>query len=132
MSSAAFDLARTSEADSPPEARGVARDEVRMLVASPDRLDHRRVRDIPAVLHPGDLLVVNISATLPAAVPLLDDDRFLHVSTELDDGDWVVEVRRGDNSGPSRTTRGATLHVPGGSTSGSGRRTREARPGSGA
>ena len=37
-----------------------------MLVAAPDRLAHRRVLDLPDVLHPGDLLVVNTSATLPA------------------------------------------------------------------
>ncbi len=85
-----------------------------MLVACPDRLEHRRVRDLPAALHPGDLLVVNTSATLPAAVDLLDDDRFLHVSTQLDDGDWVVEVRRADNAGPSTTTTGALLRLPGG------------------
>jgi S-adenosylmethionine:tRNA ribosyltransferase-isomerase len=114
MSSPAFDLPTSREADSPPESRGLARDEVRMLVASPDRLRHRQVRDLPAALHPGDLLVVNTSATLPAAVDLLDDDRFLHVSTQLDDGDWVVELRRADNSGPSTGTTGAVLRLPGG------------------
>ena len=114
MTSLAFDLPAAGEADSPPESRGLARDEVRMLVAAPGRLEHRRVRDLPAALHPGDLLVVNTSATLPAAVDLLDDDRFLHVSTQLDDGDWVVEVRRADNTGPSATTTGALLRLPGG------------------
>ena len=114
MTSLAFDLPASGEADSPPESRGLARDEVRMLVAAPGRLEHRRVRDLPEALHPGDLLVVNTSATLPAAVDLLDDDRFLHVSTQLDDGDWVVEVRRADNTGPSTTTTGALLRLPGG------------------
>jgi S-adenosylmethionine:tRNA ribosyltransferase-isomerase len=114
MSSLAFDLPASGEADSPPESRGLARDEVRMLVASPARLEHRRVRDLPSTLHPGDLLVINTSATLPAAVDLLDDDRFLHVSTQLDDGDWVVEVRRADNSGPSSSETGAALRLVGG------------------
>jgi S-adenosylmethionine:tRNA ribosyltransferase-isomerase len=113
VSAPAFDLPFDSEAHTPPEARGLARDEVRMLVAAPRRLEHRRVRELPDVLRPGDLLVVNTSATLPAAVDLPDGPT-LHVSTQLDDGDWVVEVRRADNSGPGRTTGGAVLHLPGG------------------
>jgi S-adenosylmethionine:tRNA ribosyltransferase-isomerase len=113
MSALAFDLPDDREAHAPAEARGLARDEVRMLVAGPQLLEHRLVRDLPDVLHPGDLLVVNTSATLPAAVDLPDGPT-LHVSTQLDDGDWVVEVRRADNSGPGRTTDGAVLHLPGG------------------
>ena len=113
MSAPAFDLPFGSEAHTPPEARGLARDEVRMLVAAPRRLEHRQVRDLPDVLHPGDLVVVNTSATLPAAVDLPDGPT-LHVSTQLDDGDWVVEVRRADNLGPGRTTDGVVLHLPGG------------------
>ncbi len=116
MSALAFELPQAGEADSPPEARGLARDEVRMLVATPDCLAHRQVLDLPDVLHPGDVLVVNTSATLPAAVPLVDDDRDMHVSTQLDDGDWVVEVRRADRSGPDTTESGATLRLPGGVT----------------
>jgi S-adenosylmethionine:tRNA ribosyltransferase-isomerase len=115
MSAPAFDLPLESEAGVPPEARGLARDEVRMLVARPDRLAHLQVRDLSSVLRPGDLLVVNTSATLPAAVPVRRADRpLVHVSTQLDDGDWVVEVRRSDRTGPARTTTGETLHLPGG------------------
>ena len=98
MSAAALDAPEPHEAASPPEARGLARDEVRMLVAEPGRLAHRRVCQLPWVLAPGDLLVVNTSATLPAAVRLDGDRRSAHVSTQLDDGDWVVEVRRSDGS----------------------------------
>jgi S-adenosylmethionine:tRNA ribosyltransferase-isomerase len=85
-----------------------------MLVAEPGRLTHRRVVDLPSVLRPGDLLVLNTSATLPAAVQLVGDTRSVHVSTQLDDGDWVVEVRRADNGGADRTSPGATLQLPGG------------------
>jgi S-adenosylmethionine:tRNA ribosyltransferase-isomerase len=113
VSAVAFDLPRASEATEPPEARGLGRDEVRMLVARQDAICHHRVHDLPDVLHPGDLLVVNTSATLPAAVPTADR-RLVHVSAELDDGDWVVELRRVDNRGPSRTTGGRTVHLPGG------------------
>jgi len=93
------------EAREPAEARGLARDEVRMLAVGPDRLVHAQVRDLPRLLSPGDLLVVNTSATLPAA---LDAVRApgrrvpLHVGGELDDGRWVVELRRADQGGPTR------------------------------
>jgi S-adenosylmethionine:tRNA ribosyltransferase-isomerase len=101
-------------ASTPPEARGLARDEVRMLVAAPDRLRHRRVLDLPTILLPGDLLVVNTSATLPAAVTLVGGHGrpMVHVSTELDEGDWVVELRRADNTGPARPTAGQVLRLP--------------------
>lgn len=45
------------------------RDAARMLVISrsdPDRLEHRTVRDLPALLNPGDSLVLNRSKVLPA------------------------------------------------------------------
>jgi S-adenosylmethionine:tRNA ribosyltransferase-isomerase len=93
------------EARRPAEARGLARDEVRMLVAAPGRLRHDRVRDLPQALAPGDLLVVNTSATLPAALDAVRADGRrvpLHVGGELDDGRWVVELRLRDQSGPAR------------------------------
>jgi S-adenosylmethionine:tRNA ribosyltransferase-isomerase len=83
-----------------------------MLVARRDGLQHRRVLDLPAALHPGDLLVLNTSATLPAAVPLADG-RLVHVSTQLDDGDWVVEVRAAGAGGPTMTQGGLALLLPG-------------------
>src|ERR671910_879062 len=67
---AAFELPPALEAHEPPEARGLARDEVRLLVAtrSDGRLTHARFRDLPDHLGAGDLLVVNTSATVRAAV----------------------------------------------------------------
>ncbi|MDP1847042.1 MAG: S-adenosylmethionine:tRNA ribosyltransferase-isomerase, partial [Solirubrobacteraceae bacterium] len=56
------------EAHAPPEARGLARDGVRMLVADGDGLTHAHARDLPAHLAAGDVLVVNTSATVPAAL----------------------------------------------------------------
>jgi S-adenosylmethionine:tRNA ribosyltransferase-isomerase len=80
----AFDLPAALEATAPPERRGLRRDEVRMLVAHRDtgELRHARVCDLPDVLAPGDLLVVNTSATLPAA---LDGRRRGGVPVGLDD-----------------------------------------------
>ncbi len=94
-----FVLPADREATAPPERRGLTRDGVRLLVAEPGRITHRRFADLADHLGPGDLLVVNTSATLPAA---LDARRpgggstVVHVSTTLDDGTWVVEPRRPD------------------------------------
>jgi S-adenosylmethionine:tRNA ribosyltransferase-isomerase len=93
----AFDLPRDLEAHAPPEARGLARDDVRLLVsrgaAAPT---HHRFRDLTSILSPGDLLVINTSGTLPAALDArLPDGTVLelHLSTPLPAGLWVVELR---------------------------------------
>ena len=96
----------------PPEARGLARDEVRLAVATRTGTTHAVARDLPDHLRPGDLLVVNTSATLPSAVA---GDRWgIHVSTQLDDGAWVVELRQPDNTGPATPVPGEVLALPGG------------------
>jgi len=107
------------EAGEPPEARGLRRDEVRMLVAAKGALTHARARDLPDHLRPGDLLVVNTSATLPAALAArrADGTRLsLHLSTPAPgeaDGHWVVELRRdGERFGAGRA--GEALDLPGG------------------
>ena len=93
------------EAREPPEARGVARDSVRMLVSSRRKgsIVHGRFRDLPRFLAPGDLLVVNTSATLPAAIPATRADGAeleLRFSTPARGRDpesyWIVELRSGD------------------------------------
>jgi S-adenosylmethionine:tRNA ribosyltransferase-isomerase len=91
-----FELPDSLSAVGPPEARGLRRDQVRLLVADGHSLRHRRFADLPDHLAPGDLVVVNTSATLPAAVDgALRDGRqvVVHFATALDDGTWVVEVR---------------------------------------
>lgn len=98
-----FELGPEREAAMPPERRGLTRDGVRLLVAGRDGVAHRRFRDLPAHLSPGDLLVVNTSATVPAALEGRRGDgraTVVHVSTELPDGTWVVELRRPDRTGP--------------------------------
>ena len=76
-----------------------------------------RFRDLPEHLQPGDLLVVNTSATLGAA---LDGHRdgpvTVHVSTALDDGTWVVELRPAvDAHGPVPDAHpGQVVLLPGG------------------
>jgi len=65
-----FRLPPELEATAPPEARGLRRDHVRLLVV--DRADgsatHHRFHELPRLLEPGDLLVVNDSRTLPASL----------------------------------------------------------------
>ncbi|MEV0381824.1 S-adenosylmethionine:tRNA ribosyltransferase-isomerase [Nonomuraea sp. NPDC050643] len=88
-----FSLPPGLSAHEPPEARGMARDAVRLMVSRGD-LDpgHHHFSDLPALLDPGDLIVVNNSATLPAAVRL--DRLAVHFSTARQDGTWLVELRR--------------------------------------
>ena len=94
--STVFELPERLSAVEPPEARGVRRDQVRLLVADSHGLRHRRFADLPDHLAPGDLVVVNTSATLPAAIDgKLPDGRavVVHFATALEDGTWVIEVR---------------------------------------
>lgn len=113
-----FTLPRDRIADAPIEARGRARDDGLLLVAHRDdpRLGHVRMRDLPEALRPGDLLVVNDSATLPAAVPAADGS-LVHVAGERADGSWIVELRIpcGAGSHPlSDAHAGQVLELPGG------------------
>ena len=116
-----FDLPRDLEAHEPPEARGLARDDVRMLVSRPHASPvHARFRDLPDVLDPGDLLVINTSATIPASLDAMrpcGDVVELHLSTPLPAGLWVVELRTPALPGtlPFRAdVTGETLTVAGG------------------
>jgi S-adenosylmethionine:tRNA ribosyltransferase-isomerase len=105
-------------ANKPAEARGLSRDGVRLLVATTDGLAHARFRDLPRFLTPGDLLVVNTSATLAAAADGHRDDGrpvTVHFSTPLDDGTWVAELRKsGGNRGPvNDAAPGEIVALPG-------------------
>ncbi len=83
-------------ATEPPEARGLRRDGVRLLVAGGDGIAHARFRDLGSYLEPGDLLVVNTSATVHAAIDGRTEDGqpvVVHVAARLDDDTWVVELR---------------------------------------
>jgi S-adenosylmethionine:tRNA ribosyltransferase-isomerase len=85
-----------STAPAPAESRGLARDDVRLLVARPGGLAHVRFHDLPDHLEPGDLVVVNDSATVAGEIDaelLGRGPVVLHAATPLDDGTWVVELR---------------------------------------
>jgi S-adenosylmethionine:tRNA ribosyltransferase-isomerase len=101
VSALTFELPARLEADRPPAAR----DGVRLLVAnrSDGSIVHSHFRDLPHFLAPGDLLVLNTSATLPAALPATRADgtelevRLSTPAPGLDpDHSWILELRRGE------------------------------------
>jgi S-adenosylmethionine:tRNA ribosyltransferase-isomerase len=108
------------EAHEPPEARGSGRDDVALLVAgrADGRLVHARFADLPRFLEPGDLLVVNTSGTLPAAVDARLEGRLveLRLSTPADGGAWVVELRTETGAPLPRPPIGSRLELPGGAS----------------
>jgi S-adenosylmethionine:tRNA ribosyltransferase-isomerase len=98
-----FVLPPELEASEPPEARGLSRDAVRLMVShrSDDRIVHARFHNLPDFLGAGDVLVINTSGTLNAALNALDPDCRLfelHLSTRLPAGLWIVEIRQPEGS----------------------------------
>jgi S-adenosylmethionine:tRNA-ribosyltransferase-isomerase (queuine synthetase) len=90
-----FALPAELEAHDPPEARGQPRDGVRMLVSRrfSGQISHHCFRDLPGLLLPGDLLVINNTGTLPAQVRT-GGGLAVHFSSPLPDGAWLVELRQ--------------------------------------
>ncbi|MFG2682663.1 S-adenosylmethionine:tRNA ribosyltransferase-isomerase [Streptomyces sp. NPDC048392] len=83
---------------------GLDRDGVRLLVSRGTEVSHHGFGELPGLLRAGDLLVVNTSPTLAAAV----DGRVgyarvvVHFSTRGEDGRWAVELRQPDGRGTTR------------------------------
>jgi S-adenosylmethionine:tRNA ribosyltransferase-isomerase len=118
-----FELPDDLIATEPVEDAGGGREDARLMVArrGDGRLVHTTFSHLGDFLDPGDLLVVNTSATLAAAVPAVsgDDGLLVHLSTELPGGLWLVELRRPDGAGtrPFFDGRaGRTLALPGGAS----------------
>ena len=115
-----FVLPPELEAAEPPEARGLARDEVRLMVSyrRDDRIVHTGFRDLPRFLRAGDVLVVNTSGTMNAAVPATRANGAaitLHLSTHLPADLWTVELRSREETKPLLDGKpGETLRLPGG------------------
>jgi S-adenosylmethionine:tRNA ribosyltransferase-isomerase len=135
-----FTLPPEREAHEPPEARGLPRDGVALMASrrAAGEISHHAFTSLPSLLLPGDLLVVNTSATLPAAVPLpaglaersspppaglaersSPPPRGLavHFSTPRPDGDWLVELRAAGGPATVPYRGGAPaqrLELPGG------------------
>lgn len=114
----AFDRPPALQATAPPEARGLARDEVRLLVSQPTgdgvRHIHTRFFCLAEFLQPGDLLVINQSATLPASLAATGAiGAFLvNLSTHYGDGVWLAEPRWSTSEpGPLPLEPSATIMI---------------------
>ncbi|MEO5929491.1 MAG: S-adenosylmethionine:tRNA ribosyltransferase-isomerase [Candidatus Kapaibacterium sp.] len=93
-----FHLPPELEAGAPPEARGLRRDDVRLMISriSGGEIAHARFGDIAGVLDEGDLLLINTSGTMNAALPAQREDGtplVVHLSTHRSEECWVVELR---------------------------------------
>ncbi len=100
-----FDLPSELEAGEPPEARGLRRDEVRLMVSrlGDDSIVHSSFTDLPGFLQAGDTLVINTSGTMNAALPARYADGtplMVHLSTHLPADLWVVELRSASGDEP--------------------------------
>ncbi|WUO91333.1 S-adenosylmethionine:tRNA ribosyltransferase-isomerase [Streptomyces sp. NBC_00273] len=116
----------------PAEQRGpgLGRDAVRLLVSrGSEQVSLHAFRELPGLLRAGDVLVVNTSTTLAAAVDarLGGEDLVVHFSTRGDGGYpgtgprgdlWAVELRTPAGGGTTRPRAGgpagAVLELPGG------------------
>src|SRR6266576_6158488 len=98
-----FTLPPELAADEPPERRGIARDEVRLLVIdrASGQIEHTRFDHFGEFLRAGDLLVFNSSRTLPASLsgcvehgPCIE----IRLAEHLPDDSWLALLRcqRGD------------------------------------
>lgn len=95
----------------PAEERGLPRDGTRLLVAAPGGVRHTRFTALPEALRPGDVLVVNTSATVAAELDATlsrGRPRVLHLGAQLSGNRWVVEVRTAPDAG-----RPVLVHLPG-------------------
>jgi S-adenosylmethionine:tRNA ribosyltransferase-isomerase len=117
-----FELPPELEAGEPPEARGLRRDEVRLMVSylDDDSVIHSRFGDLPEFLRAGDTLVINTSGTMNAALPAERSDGThltVHLSTHLPADLWVVELRSSSGDEPMLDGKaGEVLSLPAGAS----------------
>ncbi len=121
VSALAIPLDPTLEAHEPPEARGLGRGDVRLLVSNGDHdVAHTTFAALAHHLRAGDALVVNTSATIPAAIAGVTPSGVelrIHFSTELPGGLWLVEARAptGNTTAPfADDLAGIHIELPGG------------------
>jgi S-adenosylmethionine:tRNA ribosyltransferase-isomerase len=84
------------------------------MVSHDEEITHHVFTELPDLLKPGDLLVVNESATLPASLPSdsqLGEVR-LNLSTRFADNLWITEPRWSPaRPGPLPVEEGETLRI---------------------
>ena len=93
-----FNLPARLSCPPPTEDRGLQRDEVRLLVTNKaGESFHDTFYHLDKYLDPGDVLVINTSAMIPAALPIRlqnGEEARLHLSTRLGANQWLVEIRQ--------------------------------------
>ncbi|MDQ5842338.1 MAG: S-adenosylmethionine:tRNA ribosyltransferase-isomerase [Thermoproteota archaeon] len=104
-------------AKEPPERRGIARDEVKLMVINRKnyQIDHARFYSLGRFLRPGDLLVFNASRTLPAVLngsnPLVNSPIEVRLAEHLPDDSWLALVRcKKDDPSSCRVQRGMQIN----------------------
>lgn len=103
----AFDLPYQLECAKPTEERGLRRDEVRLMVShyNNDQVFHTDFYKIDQFLQAGDVLIINTSGTLKAAIAgFLEDGKKvrIHFSTKISADRWVIEIRELTEGGTRR------------------------------
>lgn len=104
------------QATAPAEVRGITRDEARLMVSRGADHVHACFYDLACFLQPGDLLIVNHSATIPASLPAAGSPGtfILNLSTNLGRGLWIAEPRWSPaQPGPLPLARGETIQAGG-------------------
>ncbi|MCP4442124.1 MAG: S-adenosylmethionine:tRNA ribosyltransferase-isomerase [Aureispira sp.] len=105
-----FDLPKHLQCSKPTEERGIARDEVKLMISqtSNNHIDHDIFRNIGDYLQEGDVLVVNTSGTLKAALETEYTDGTVlrvHLSTRKAYQHWIIELREVVENGTHRFTK---------------------------
>ena len=98
----------------PHPERGIAKDDIRLMVSSSNGHRHTNFRNIADYLNAGDVLVVNSSATLPASLPATGSiGQFrLNLSTNYGRGLWLTEPRWSSSQpGPLPLKKGEVITV---------------------
>lgn len=109
----AFDLPYQLECAKPTEKRGIRRDEVRLMVShyNSDQVFHTDFYKLDQFMQAGDVLIVNTSGTLKAALEgfLADGKKVrIHFSTQISLDRWVIEIRE-VTEGSTRRYTGSKL-----------------------
>src|ERR1041384_818902 len=120
-----FSLPPELEASAPPEARGLRRDQVRLMVSnySADQIRHDRFYNLDKYLDAGDVIIINTSRTRNSALLASRADGTaaeLLLSVHFDDDVCTVEVRTIDELGKTKhledAREGEVLKLPGGAS----------------
>lgn len=94
-----FVLPKILECAVPTEERGIRRDEVRLMVSDKitDKVSHDVFKNITTFLQEGDVLIINTSGTMNAAIPITlpnGKDGRIHLSTKKNKKEWIIEIRQ--------------------------------------